>query len=110
MYDLKKLHDVAMSAAVSAATAMDTSMPPENMRGFDCGFAWVNAPKADLRTHVGKELMALGFKKSWERGLYLWNPAGLLTQSIDVASAGAAAYADVMRQSGLVFTVGSRLD
>jgi hypothetical protein len=84
MTELQKLHEKAIEAAVAAAKAEDARLGPEDLRGFDCGFAWVIAPNGKLNTREGKALKALGFEKSWGKGLVLWDPAGLPTQSMSV--------------------------
>lgn len=114
MTDLKKLHEKAVAAGVAAATAQNARLGPESCRGFDCGFAWVVAPKVKLSTRLGKEMAALGFQKIWSpaKGVYLWYSAFSvpMTQSVSVHEAAARAYAETMRASGIEFYVGSRLD
>jgi hypothetical protein len=39
------IYNDAMTAAIAAAKAEDARLPPENARGLDCGFAWVEARK-----------------------------------------------------------------
>ncbi len=110
--DLKKLHDEAIAAAVVAAKAENDRLPPENSRGFDCGFAWVVAPDAKLNTPDGKALAALGFQKIWKPqiGVYLWMTGHHSTQSVSVHEAAARAYVEAMKPSGIRMYVGSRLD
>jgi hypothetical protein len=52
----------------------------------------------------------VGFRKSYNGGLDLWNPGGSFTQSMDIKEAGAEAYAEVLRQSGIKAYACSRAD
>lgn len=110
--NFQSIHQAALVAANAAASAEDQKLGPEGQRGFDCGFAWVHAPKVKMNTHEGKALKALGFQKIWSpcKGAYLWSPAKFSTQSISVHLAGARAYAEAMKPSGIEFVVGSRYD
>lgn len=108
--DLLELHKKAMAAAVTAAKAENDRLPPENSRGFDCGFAWVHAPDVRLNTKEGKNLLGLGWRKHWKRGAELWNPAAQPTQSISVHYAGAVAYVEAMKDSGIKMYAGQRYD
>ena len=81
--------------------------------GGPCGFAWVNVYKVRSNSKLGKALAEVGFRKSYEGGLQLWNGrAGWWAgQSVDAAEHGATAYAKVMQEElGLDFYSGSRLD
>ena len=77
---------------------------------YPCGFAWVTVYGVKLNTREGKEFKALGFRKAYEGGIELWNPARHGAQNVDVKEAGARAYADVLRASGYQAYAGSRLD
>jgi hypothetical protein len=112
MTDLKKLHETAREAAAAAAKVQDAKLGAEGARGFDCGFAWVIAPKAKLSTKEGKALAELGFKKSWGKGLCLWYSAfsPSMTQSVSVHYAAARAYAETMKAGGLECYADQRLD
>lgn len=75
-----------------------------------CGFAWVNVYDVKLSTKVGKEFEAVGFRKSYHKGIELYNPAGYPGQNIDIKEAGAVAYAKVFEKYGFKACAGSRLD
>ena len=74
-----------------------------------CGFAWVTV-NPGRNGKLRNALKAVGFKKSWERGWVLWNPAGNGTQSMDVKAAGAHAYAAVLRDHDIQAYTGTRAD
>ena len=75
-----------------------------------CGFAWVELPEMKLSTKIGKAWEKVGFKKSWSRGLTLWDPAEHRGQSMDCKEIGAQAYAEVVRAYGIKAYMGSRAD
>ena len=75
-----------------------------------CGFAWVELPEMKLSTKIGKAWEKVGFKKSWSRGLTLWDPAEHRGQSMDCKEIGAQAYAEVLRAYGIKAYMGSRAD
>lgn len=112
--DLLEMHKKAVMAAKEGAMAKDASLPPENSRGFDCGFAWVQATYVKASTKQGKELRALGFSKAYPKGLQLWYRKlhSLPTQSASVHEAAAQAYVQSMKDQGcdIAFTVGARFD
>ena len=102
-------HVKALDAAQKAAKAF----ADKHMGGRDggpCGFAWVNVYKVRSNSKLGKALAEIGFRKSYDGGLQLWNkwwPG----QSVDAAEHGAVAYAKVMQEElKLDFYAGSRLD
>ena len=73
-----------------------------------CGFAWVELPEMKLSTKIGKAWEKVGFKKSWSRGLTLWDPAEHRGQSMDCKEIGAQAYAEVLRAYGIKAYMGSK--
>ena len=76
-----------------------------------CGFAWVSVYDVRSNSKLGKWLASVGFRKAYNGGLQLWDPAGYPTQSISVKEAGAYAYAEVLvNELGLKAYGGSRLD
>lgn len=103
-------HVRALAEAQSAARAFSE----KHFGGSDggpCGFAWVNVNKVRSNSKLGKALAEVGFRKSYEGGLQLWNkwwPG----QSVDAAEHGAVAYAAVMKQELGIDNIyaGSRLD
>lgn len=75
-----------------------------------CGFAWVNLYGVKLSTKIGKEFEAVGFRKSYHKGLEIYNPSGYPGQNVDVKEAGAVAYAKVLEKYGYKAYAASRLD
>ena len=56
---------------------------------YACGFSWCTIQGVRLNSKIGKELAEVGFSKSWNRGIYLWNPASMPVQNVDCLYAGA---------------------
>jgi hypothetical protein len=78
---------------------------------YSCGFAWVDVHGVRSNSKQGKELIAAGFKKSWQKGvLQMWNPSEMYVQNIDTLEAGAEAMAQHLAGLGLKAYAGSRLD
>ena len=76
-----------------------------------CGFGWVTVYDVRSNSKLGKWLASVGFRKAYNGGLQLWDPAGYPTQSVSVKEAGAYAYAEVLvNELGLKAYGGSRLD
>tara|TARA_B100000902_G_scaffold35468_2_gene42574 strand:+ start:1061 stop:1432 length:372 start_codon:yes stop_codon:yes gene_type:complete len=75
-----------------------------------CGFAWVELPQMKLSTKLGKAFEAVGFKKSYSRGVTKWNPGNHNGQSMDCKEVGAQAYAEVLEKYGVKAYMGSRAD
>jgi hypothetical protein len=103
-------HDKALAAARTAAQAF-SNKHFEGQDGGPCGFAWVNVYQVRSNSRMGKALSEVGFRKSYEGGLQLWNqwwPG----QSVDAADHGATAYAMVMKEELGIEEIysGSRLD
>ena len=102
-------HVRALAAAQSAAKAF-SDKHFDGRDGGPCGFAWVNIYKVRSNSKLGKALAEVGFRKSYDGGLQMWNkwwPG----QSVDAAEHGAYAYAAVMKEElGGDFYAGSRLD
>lgn len=103
-------HVKALDAAQKAAKAFaDKHM--DGRDGGPCGFAWVDVYKVRSNSKLGKALAEVGFSKSYQGSLQLWNkwwPG----QSIDAAEHGATAYAIVLKEElGIEECyAGSRLD
>jgi hypothetical protein len=103
-------HVKAMDAAQKAARAFSDKY----FNGGDggaCGFAWVDVYGVRSNSKMGRALAEVGFRKSYQGSLQLWNkwwPG----QSIDAAEHGATAYATVIKEElGLDRCYsGSRLD
>lgn len=81
----------AASAAAAEAVAAAKLQAGEDR--FPCGFAWVEID--DARTPLAKALKASGLarKNTGRRGVTVWNPGKSNWQNVDVARAGAAAFA-----------------
>jgi hypothetical protein len=76
-----------------------------------CGFAWTNIYGIKGSTKLGKMLEAAGVRKnSYERAFQLWNPSGVMVQSMNILEAGAVAAAKVFRKYGFEAYSGSRMD
>jgi hypothetical protein len=102
-------HVRALAEAQSAAKAFSEKYLG-GRDGGPCGFAWVNVYKVRSNSKLGKALAEVGFRKSYDGGLQLWNK-WWHGQSVDAAEHGAYAYAIVMKEElGLDFYAGSRLD
>lgn len=103
--NIESIHNTATSAAQRAeAEFRDRHGEP----GY-CGFAWVKVSEK-ASTKLGRALKTVGFRKSYNGGLDLWNPGGSGTQSMDIKEAGAEAYAEVLREFGINAYACSRAD
>lgn len=120
---LNKAHEAARLAAINA----DAKLPPENMRGLDCGFAWVEIPdgrspfvnhcRKMLKRHpdagntVADQAMRKRYgHKHWKKGWEFWCTDYHATQSISVHMAAANAFAAVLKENGIECHTGARLD
>jgi len=100
MTDFNTIHAQATEAAKKAAIDYFNS----ELGGKDylpCGFARVNVYGVKGSTKLGKQLMALGFYKSYSGALTLHNPARMMVQNVDTLYAGAIAYAKILRDNGI---------
>jgi hypothetical protein len=110
--DIQEIHDEAKCAAVAAAKARAEEWGD---RWGMCGFAYVkiydhDGKKIRANSKLGKALAEVGIKKDWQGVLSLWDPAGLMTQNVDIKEAGAEAYAKVLSKYGFSAYADSRLD
>ena len=106
--NIASIHNEAQSAA-QQASKMFADKYFDGSDGGPCGFAWVNVYKVRSNSKLGKALASVGFRKSYDGGLQLWNrwwPG----QSVDAAEHGAVAYAAVLKNHGIEAYAGSRLD
>ena len=107
--NFQDIHFTALDAAKTAADKFyQEKLNCQDM--YACGFAWVNVYGVKGNTKLGKLMKTLGFRKSYEGGLQLWNPSGHPCQNIDTKEEGAAAYAKILREAGLQAYSGSRMD
>ena len=109
MIALDNLANVHNTATQAAAKATEDFLAKHGDRDA-CGFAWVTVNEKGS-TKLGRALKAVGFKPAYGGGLQLWNPSGNWTQCITAKEEGAQAYANVLRQAGIVNAyAGSRMD
>ena len=95
--------------ATQAAQAAEQQFREQHGEPGYCGFAWVKVSEK-ASTKLGRALKTVGFRKSYNGGLDLWNPGGSGTQSMDIKEAGAEAYAEVLRKFGINAYACSRAD
>lgn len=108
----------AETAAKAAAAAEDARLGPEQSRGFDCGFAWVDIATPRDASQPVKDFVkwckanGKGSKRGYGKSAWqFWSPAHAATQSVSVHMAGAQAFALALRNAGIDSAVaGSRLD
>ena len=110
---VESAHEKALQAARNAAQAF-ADLHFGGGDGGPCGFGWVDVYGVKGNTRLGKALKAVGFSKSYRGNLQLWNGRNgwYFGQSVDAATAGAQAYADVFKAELGLDSVyaGSRLD
>lgn len=106
---IPQIHQEATIAARDATEKYFTEILGSKDR-CPVGFSWVTVQGVRLNTKIGRALAAVGFQKSWSRGIYLWNPASMSVQNVDCLYAGAAAYAAVLQSYGFDAYAESRLD
>ncbi len=105
--DIQAIHNEAQTAAIQAENAYLS----QHGEPLYCGFAWVDVFVARTNSKEAKELLKVGFKKSWRaKCLNLWSPGGYNGQSMDVKEAGAHAYAEVLTKHGFNAYMGARAD
>jgi hypothetical protein len=105
--DIQAIHKEAQTAAINAEQAFIA----QHGEPMYCGFAWVDVFVARTNSKEAKELLKIGFKKSWRaKCLNLWSPGGYNGQSMDIKEAGAHAYAEVLTKYGFRAYMGARAD
>lgn len=116
MLDYAKIWDNALEASRKAASEFDATLPPENKRGFDCGFAWVQVTPGNHPFVKWAKTNSHG-SKHWDKGWYFSGSSlhDVRTQSIDTNRAAASAFATYLREAlkndtRAAFMVGSRYD
>jgi hypothetical protein len=96
--------DLAFTKASEAVTKAKAQHGNQD-RGC-CGFAWVQIP--DGRSKLAKALKThTKCSKHWQKGLLIWNPGDSNWQNVDVAAAGAYAFAACFPNEAIA---SSRLD
>ena len=103
--NIQSIHNTAVTAAQKAEAEFRAR---HGEPGY-CGFAWVKVSEK-ASTKLGRALKTVGFRKSYNGGLDLWNPGGSFSQSMDLKEAGAEAYAKVLRDFGINAYACSRAD
>ena len=97
--------------AFTAARAAEADYLARHGEPMYCGFGWVEVYVDRTNSKEAKELLKVGFKKSWRaKCLNLWSPGGYNGQSMDVKEAGAHAYAEVLSKYGFKAYMGARAD
>jgi len=105
--DIQAIHNEARDAAIQA----ENNFLAKHGEMAYCGFAWVDVYVDRTNSKEAKELLKIGFKKSWRpKCLNLWSPGGYNGQSMDVKEHGAMAYAAVLEKYGFRAYMGSRAD
>ena len=91
--------------------AQQASLDFERKNGdqiWPCGFAWVNTPGTSV---IARQLKKTGAgRKSYHRGIDIWNPSGHPTQNMDIKLAGAQAFAEVLVKHGFKAHADCRMD
>ena len=108
MIALDNIESICNTAREAAVQAEADFRARHGEPGY-CGFAWVHVSEK-ASTKLGRALKTVGFRKSYQGGLDLWNPGGSGTQSMDIKEAGAEAYADTLRKFGIDAYMASRAD
>jgi hypothetical protein len=105
--DIQAIHNEARTAAIQA----ENNFLAKHGEPLYCGFAWVDVYVDRTNSKEAKELLKIGFKKSWRpKCLNLWNAGDYNGQSMDVKEHGALAYAAVLEKYGFRAYMGSRAD
>ena len=105
--DFQAIHNEAQTAAINAENAYLA----QHGDPMYCGFAWVDVYVERTNSKEAKELLQMGFRKSWKsKCLNLWRVGTYNGQSMDVKEAGAHAYAEVLSKYGYRAYMGSRAD
>lgn len=111
--DYAKIWNEAQAAAKKAAEEVGQRMDD----GGSCGYAWVRIMPArgpfvswcrkqnEIANHgveVGRERNPYGERRTWGSGGWqIWGPGGYAGQCLCAKEAGAKAFADVLKASGI---------
>lgn len=103
------IHTEAFDAAQTAAKK---SFAEElySYDNFPCGFSWVEVYGVKLNTKLGKAMAAVGFEKSYSKGIVLWNPSRFPCKNVDTLYAASNAYAEVLKKYGIEACANFRWD
>jgi len=115
MFDENKAKGImvaALSAAQEAAEKQDQQLGDENLRGLDCGFAWVyfkgNSKFARFMMKFHADMVSNGYpsgKTIWYSHLH-----NVPTQSVSVHEAAVKAFVEVWSAHNVDLGWSSRLD
>lgn len=102
-------YEAIAKEAFEAAANASAEMLAKCGDGFPCGFAWVIVP--DGRSPMAKVLKKYDARKAYgTRGVQVWNPGKSYAQNVDILSAGANAFVEVLKKHGIDCYCDSRLD
>ena len=101
--------------AIEAATNVAQELLNKHGDRGACGFAWIEiysyeGVQIKGNTKVGRLLKSAGIEQNWNRAFYIWSPAKVGCQSVDILSRGACAAAEVFKKYGFAAGSCSRLD
>ena len=101
--------EAIVTEAFQAARKAEADFRAKYGEPWYCGFAWVNITPGNcqMANYLKKNGHA---RKSYDRGVDVWNPGGSCTQSMDIKEAGAGAFAEVLRKHGIKAYARSRAD
>jgi len=105
MEDVLAIYKEATEAAKTAVEACG----PEDTRGLNCGFGWVEIRPARGPFVSFCKRNGIG-GKHWHSGWLIDNPGNFRGQQVDHQYAGAKAFAEVLQQHGIQAIACSRLD
>jgi len=105
------IYNQAVSAGKKAAHEYNAKLPPEAQRGLDCGFVWVTVHPAHgpfIAWCRANGKGDKGYRGDWQFWYYEFDDTN--TQSIDVHTAAARAFAFALAEHGIRADIGSRMD
>lgn len=107
----KEIFNKAWAVSNKAAHDYNATLPPEQQRGFTCGFAWVTIHPARGPFVSWLKKRGIG-SRAYGGGYQLWYSElhTVPTQSVDVHEKAANAFAKVLKEHGITAYSGSRLD
>ncbi len=101
--------DQVVVQAFAAAKEAEAEFRANYGEPMYCGFAWVNVTPGN--SAIARVLKSdFGARKSYRKGVDVWNPGGSVSQSMSLKEAGAEAFAKVLRDAGFSAYAESRAD